>query len=138
MSRGDLEWLIEHSHPDIEMRMRGVAGESVRYAGADGIREYFRDMAQIWESVTYEAEEIHDLDDRLFAVVDCAAARAEWRSTATRDNRGALSAGEIIELRSYLNLAERAGGRRDRRVVAGLSAGPTARSRAPRRRGSPR
>jgi hypothetical protein len=51
ISRRDADWLIEHSHSDIEMHMTGVAGEPVLYSGWDGIREWLHDTAEIWESM---------------------------------------------------------------------------------------
>jgi ketosteroid isomerase-like protein len=69
LNSGDFEWLVEHSDPSIEMRFRGVAGEPVLYVGAEGIREYFHDMAEIWDSIEYFPETIHDLGDRTVTVV---------------------------------------------------------------------
>lgn len=51
MNRRDVDWLVAHSDPGIELHMHGVAGEPVLYVGASGIRDYFRDIAEIWESV---------------------------------------------------------------------------------------
>jgi ketosteroid isomerase-like protein len=108
MNRGDVEWLIEHSEPDIEMHMRGVAGEPVRYTGASGIREYFRDMAEIWDSVTYVADEIRDLGDRVFAVVTH---RLRGRSSGIEVDGTygivfEVGDGKVTELRAYSKLDE--------------------------------
>lgn len=48
MNRRDLDWLVAHCDPGVEMHMRGVAGEPVLYVGAAGIRDYLRDIAEIW------------------------------------------------------------------------------------------
>jgi ketosteroid isomerase-like protein len=69
MNRGDVDWLIEHSAPRLEMHFRGVAGEPVLYVGASGIRDYFRDVAEIWDSVEYMPGDIRDLGDRTFTVL---------------------------------------------------------------------
>jgi ketosteroid isomerase-like protein len=69
INRRDADWLIEHSDPNIEMHMSGVAGEPVLYTGAAGIREWFRDMAESWQSFEFVPEDIRDLGDRLFASV---------------------------------------------------------------------
>ena len=53
MNRGDIDWLVQHSDPELEMHFLGVAGEPVLYVGASGIRDYFRDIAEIWDSVEY-------------------------------------------------------------------------------------
>jgi ketosteroid isomerase-like protein len=68
MTERDIEGLKALTHPDIEMRMRGVAGEPVRYAGHAGIEEYFRDMAESWQGVEWEPEEIRDLGDRVLVI----------------------------------------------------------------------
>ena len=69
LNRGDIEWLVEHADPRVEMHFRGVAGEPVLYVGAAGIREYFRDMGEIWDSVEYLPEDIRDLGDRTFTIL---------------------------------------------------------------------
>jgi ketosteroid isomerase-like protein len=68
-NRGDVEWLIEHAAPDVELHARGVAGERVVYRGAAGAREYFRDMAESWQAVEAFPEEIREVGDRVVAIV---------------------------------------------------------------------
>jgi ketosteroid isomerase-like protein len=70
VNRGDVEWLIEHSAPDVEIRGRGVAGEPVLYTGAAGIREYFRDMAESWQSIEVVPEDIREIGDRVVAIAN--------------------------------------------------------------------
>ena len=108
MNREDVDWLVEHSAPDIEMHMRGVAGEPVLYTGHDGIREYFRDMAEIWESVEFTPEEVHDLGERVFAIV-----RQRARGRASGIEVDALAGvvcefrdGKVTEMRSYFDVEE--------------------------------
>ncbi|HEX6653788.1 MAG TPA: hypothetical protein VF072_13665 [Thermoleophilaceae bacterium] len=69
MNRGDIDWLVEHSDPGLEMHFIGVAGEPVLYAGASGIREYFRDLGEIWDSIEYMPQDIRDLGDRTFTIL---------------------------------------------------------------------
>jgi ketosteroid isomerase-like protein len=68
VNSGDVEWLIEHSAPDIEIRGTGVAGEPVLYSGVAGIREYFRDMAETWESFESVPEDIRESGDRVLVI----------------------------------------------------------------------
>jgi hypothetical protein len=42
---GDPQAMIVASHPNFEMNLVRVGGEPVHYAGASGIREFFRDVA---------------------------------------------------------------------------------------------
>ena len=80
------------------------------YVGAAGIREYFRDMAEIWESIEFVPEEIRDLGDRLLVIFR---QRARGRGSGVDvENRAActyrLRDGVLIELRSYPEVAEAA------------------------------
>jgi ketosteroid isomerase-like protein len=69
LNRGDVDWLVEHSDPRLEMHFRGVAGEPVLYVGASGLRDYFSDIAEIWDAVEYIPAEIRDLGDRTLTVL---------------------------------------------------------------------
>jgi ketosteroid isomerase-like protein len=70
VNRGDVDWLIEHSTVDVELRGRGVAGEPVLYTGAAGIRDYLRDMAESWQSIELVPEDIREIDDRVVAIAN--------------------------------------------------------------------
>jgi ketosteroid isomerase-like protein len=65
---GDPEAMIVASHPDLEMHLVGVGGEPVYYEGASGIREFFRDVAQSWESFRFAATDLRDLGDRVLVL----------------------------------------------------------------------
>jgi ketosteroid isomerase-like protein len=65
---GDPEAMIAASHPDFEMHLVGVGGEPVHYAGASGIREFFSDVAQSWESFRFKATDLRDLGDRVLVL----------------------------------------------------------------------
>lgn len=70
VNRGDVQWLIEHSAPDVEIHGRGVAGEPVLYIGAAGIREYFDDMAESWQAIELVPQRFREVGDRVVAIVD--------------------------------------------------------------------
>ena len=70
VNRGDADWLIAHSAADVEIRGRGVAGEPVLYTGAAGIREYFHDMAESWQSMELVPEELREVGDRVLAIAN--------------------------------------------------------------------
>jgi ketosteroid isomerase-like protein len=108
MNRRDLDWLIAHSDPGVEMHMHGVAGEPVQYVGAAGIRDYFRDMGEIWELMEFSLEEVRDLGDRVFILLG---QRFRGRGSGVDvENTTAvvfrLRAGVLTELRSYLDVAD--------------------------------
>lgn len=65
VGRGDPEALIALCDPRFEMHLIGVVDEPVYYQGAEGIREFFRDMALSWTAFALDVEEIEDLDGRV-------------------------------------------------------------------------
>lgn len=67
---GDPEVLIAASGPGFEMHLTGVVGEPVHYAGEAGIRQFFRDVAQTWESFRFEATDVRDAGDRVLVLGD--------------------------------------------------------------------
>ena len=67
---GDPEALIAASGPGFEMHLIGITGEPVHYAGASGIREWFCDVAQSWESFRFESTDFRDLGDRVLVLGD--------------------------------------------------------------------
>lgn len=108
LNRRDLDWLISHCDPDVEMHMRGVAGEPVLYVGAAGMREYFRDIGEIWESVEFVLEDVRDLGDSVLVIF-----RQRFRGRGSGvdvEGRSActfrLRDGALTELRSYRDVAE--------------------------------
>ena len=66
INRRDVEWLVEHCHADVELHMLGVADVPVLYTGTAGVREYFRDMDELWEFFEFYPEDIRDAGDRVF------------------------------------------------------------------------
>jgi ketosteroid isomerase-like protein len=102
-SRGDPEALVALCDPQFEMHLTGVAGEAVRYAGADGIHEMCRDMAESWCAFAVEIEEVHDLDDRVLVIGEHRTrGRVSGIDVAAR--RGwllELRDGSLIRLRSF-------------------------------------
>jgi ketosteroid isomerase-like protein len=52
-SERDVEGVIAHAHPDIEFSAvtGGHAGRTEPYRGHDGLRQYFRDVAEVWEDL---------------------------------------------------------------------------------------
>ena len=52
--------MVDASGPGFEMHLTGVGGEPVFYGGESGIREFFRDVADDWEFLRFEATDIRD------------------------------------------------------------------------------
>jgi ketosteroid isomerase-like protein len=108
LNRRDVDWLIAHSDPGVEMHMHGVAGEAVLYLGESGIRDFFRDMDEIWDSVEFVPEDIRDLGNRILVVV-----RQRFRGRGSGIDLGStvacvyqLRGGLVTEMRTYLEIAE--------------------------------
>jgi ketosteroid isomerase-like protein len=49
----DVEGVIAHSHPDVELSAvtGDHAGRTHPYRGHDGLRQYFRDVAAVWDEL---------------------------------------------------------------------------------------
>jgi ketosteroid isomerase-like protein len=62
LNRGDAEAFNAVCDARFEMHLVGAVGEPVRYVGADGVLQFFRDMDEIWEQWGFEVERARDLD----------------------------------------------------------------------------
>jgi ketosteroid isomerase-like protein len=105
---GDPEAMIAASHPDFEMHLVGVAGEPVHYAGASGIRGFFSDVAESWESFRFKATDLRDLGDRVLVLGHV---RGRGRVSGVEvDDRWAwivgLREGRAASLRGFLDQRE--------------------------------
>jgi ketosteroid isomerase-like protein len=57
----DIDALLEITAPDCELHLDGTARNVARsepYRGHDGVREYFADVAQVWDALTLHADDI--------------------------------------------------------------------------------
>ena len=112
---GDPETMIAASDPGFEMHLVRVGGGAAYYAGASGIREFFRDVAESWESFRFEATDLRDLGDRVLVLGDV---RGRGRVSGIEvDDHWAwiveLREGRAVSLRGFLD-------QRDALEVAGL------------------
>lgn len=60
-ARRDVEGAIAHMAPDVSFAPAGTAarlGRAEPYVGHDGIRRYFADVAQVWEELTLQADDV--------------------------------------------------------------------------------
>jgi ketosteroid isomerase-like protein len=58
INRGDLDAFIAGIDPDVEFRSLVAEAEGKLYRGHDGIREWWRDVAEALGGLTFEAQEI--------------------------------------------------------------------------------
>jgi ketosteroid isomerase-like protein len=70
-SRRDIEALLERVHPDAEARpiLGANIGASV-YHGYDGLRQWFKDLHQEWESFQTRVIRIDERGDRALLTID--------------------------------------------------------------------
>jgi ketosteroid isomerase-like protein len=70
-SRRDVEALVEVAHPDAEARpiLGANIGASV-YRGRDGLREWFKDLHQEWETFQTRVTRIDKRGDRVLCTID--------------------------------------------------------------------
>jgi ketosteroid isomerase-like protein len=65
LNRGDPEGFNAVCDSGFEMHLAGALGEPVRYVGADGVFEFFRDMSETWADWGFEVEGARDLDEQV-------------------------------------------------------------------------
>jgi ketosteroid isomerase-like protein len=97
--------MIAASDPDLEMNLTGVTGEPVHYAGASGIREFFRDVSESWEAFRFEATDLRDLDNRVLVLGDVRG-RGRGSGIEVEDRWGwivELRDGRAISVRGFLD-----------------------------------
>jgi ketosteroid isomerase-like protein len=68
-NRGDLDALAAILHRELEFRPSGIfPGLKPVYLGREGVREFWRDFAETWESVTNDVEDLRAQGDRVVAL----------------------------------------------------------------------
>ena len=60
---GDLEGMLENTDPEITMVPVRALLEGGEYRGHEGVRKFFNDMEEDWESRRIEVDEIRDAGD---------------------------------------------------------------------------
>ena len=105
---GDPGPMIAASGPDFEMHLVGMGGGPAHYAGADGIREFFRDVAESWECFRFEATDLRDLGDFVFVLADVSG-RGRVSGVEVDDRWGwivELREGKAANVRGFLDQRE--------------------------------
>ncbi len=69
-NRDDFEGFLDYAAPDIEFRPNaGFADLDQVYRGHEGVRAWYRDWRNAWETVSQRVERIEDLGDHVLALV---------------------------------------------------------------------
>ena len=65
---GDVEGLVETSHPDCEWLPFRAQLEGETYRGHDGVRRFFNDMQEDWREFQIEVVELREVGGRVVLV----------------------------------------------------------------------
>jgi ketosteroid isomerase-like protein len=101
----DAEWVVAHSSPDIAWYPAIVGGVEVEpFRGHDGVREFFRDLDEVWEQFELEPEELRDLGGHVLVLSQVhASGKAGVELKQSLDALWEIRDGKIANGRSYLN-----------------------------------
>jgi ketosteroid isomerase-like protein len=64
----DLDWLLEHAHPEMVISQPEALPGASTYAGRDGLIENFLDWPRQWEDFQVEPKRIFAIRDRVFVI----------------------------------------------------------------------
>ena len=100
--------MIAAAGPRVELHLVAVGGGDVRYEGEDGIREFYRDVAETWERFHFEGVDFRDLGDSVLILGEVrgrgrlsgADVEAEWACIVE------VKDGRAVIVRGYLDHAD--------------------------------
>jgi len=73
IGRWDIDALLELYDPEIEyLPLTGTRIESGGYIGHLGVREYFEEVAEIWEELHPRADDVQTVGDQVLVLGGCA------------------------------------------------------------------
>jgi ketosteroid isomerase-like protein len=68
-NRGDLDAVLAMSHPELEFRTSGIfPGLKPVYRGHSGLRKFWRDFYEMWESIANDVEDLRAAGDQVVAL----------------------------------------------------------------------
>jgi ketosteroid isomerase-like protein len=67
--RGDVEWLLEHTDPEVQISQLAELPDSRSYQGRDGFLEALLDWPRQWEDFRIEPRRVFALDDEHLVIV---------------------------------------------------------------------
>ena len=63
-----VRFVIEHTHPDFEVRSRFAEVQGMTYHGPDGVRQWLRDIRANFDRFETRFSDVRDLGDRVLAL----------------------------------------------------------------------
>jgi ketosteroid isomerase-like protein len=105
----DAEWFIANSSPDFEFFpaiVTGVEGQGSSVRGAEGIRQFFSDLDEPWESFRVDVEEYREIGEQVVCVTRL---RAKGRGSGVELDQPVAMAlwfrdGKLARAQSFLDL----------------------------------
>lgn len=70
MAQGDVEAIVQLVDPAVEYVSYLVGVEGTSYHGHEGLRSYFRDLADAWEAFEVQIDEYRDVGNDVVAIGD--------------------------------------------------------------------
>jgi ketosteroid isomerase-like protein len=114
----DLEGVLALADPDIEFTaVTGEhAGRARPYIGHDGLREYFRDVASVWEELKLTPREFRAVGDHILVTGRVSARSSSRTVTGSTGWVWRVRDGKVVYVRVYGSAAD---------AVAAIEAGET-------------
>jgi ketosteroid isomerase-like protein len=104
----DLQTVLALSDPDIEFTaVTGEhAGRTAPYRGHDGMRQYFRDVASVWEELHLTPREFRSEGDRILVTGKVSARSRSRTVTGSTGWIWRVRDGKIVYVRVYASAAD--------------------------------
>ena len=96
-------WTFELFHGDVETRWSTEVPDIVEARGIEGLGDLFREWTSAWESCRIEAEEFHDLGDKVVVFVRVLARGSGSAIDVEMENAHVwtLREGRVASIRAY-------------------------------------
>ena len=59
-NRGDIDWMVEHMHPEIVWEDADKVPDARTYRGVDEVRRYLESFFRHWDEIRYEVEDVRE------------------------------------------------------------------------------
>jgi ketosteroid isomerase-like protein len=77
ISRGDIDALLKLYDPAVRfLPLTGTRVETGGYQGHQGVRDYFAEVAEVWDELRPHADDFRTVGDKVVAIGGCAVERA--------------------------------------------------------------
>jgi ketosteroid isomerase-like protein len=104
----DVEAVLAHADPEIVFSpvTADYAGRTEPYAGHDGIRQYFRDVAEVWDDLRLTPLDFRQVDQTILVTGKVSAASHARVVAGSTGWIWKMRAGKVVYARVYPSAAE--------------------------------